>query len=251
MKYDHVVRGIFRKRKNRFIAEVSIGGVIESVHVKNTGRLINLLKEGNEVLLEQSFHPNRKTKYSLIGARKGDRWVNIDSQAPNQVVFDSLRENRIPEFAPFHIHFLKRESSFGHSRFDLYFEGKKGKGFIEVKGVTLEQEGIALFPDAPTERGRKHLLELMDVVQTGYTATVFFLVQMEGCRGFRAHRSMDEGFAAALSAAHKAGVHVLVYDALVRADEIVLGRRIPWLDQDLSQKDSVGPDEAEFQTPSF
>ena len=189
MKYNTTQNGIFQK-VNRFIAEVIINEKVEKVHVKNTGRLKELLMPGAKVVLESSNNPNRKTKYSLIAVQKeAGNWVNIDSQAPNQVAYNAILEGKIRELGE--VQQLKREVSYGHSRFDLYFETKHDKGFIEVKGVTLEKNGIAMFPDAPTTRGTKHILELVEAVKEGYRAAILFIVQMKGTKAFTPNRQMD------------------------------------------------------------
>lgn len=159
MKYNNIYEGIFLERPNRFIANVLIDGKKEKVHVKNTGRCKEILIKGTKVYLEKSNNPNRKTKYSLISAYKGNQLINIDSQVPNKVVFDAVQSNKIEGLN--NIKVLKREVTFGNSRFDLYFEKDNEKGFIEVKGVTLEDNGLSLFPDAPTERGTKHIKEMI------------------------------------------------------------------------------------------
>ncbi|WP_126424864.1 DNA/RNA nuclease SfsA [Brevibacillus marinus] len=221
MKYPDTVSGHFIRRINRFVAEVSIDGKRENVHVKNTGRLQELLTPEAHVMLEATGNPGRKTRYSLIAVQKNERWVNIDSQAPNAVVYEALKNGHIPEFPA--IRLLRREVTCGDSRFDLYFEGAGQKGFIEVKGVTLERKGIALFPDAPTARGAKHIGELTKAVQAGYAGVVFFLVQMKGCHAFAPHEQMDKPFAEALKIAEKAGVQILAYDSLVTGNEIIIG----------------------------
>ncbi|MFA1819969.1 DNA/RNA nuclease SfsA [Virgibacillus oceani] len=225
MKYGKMVHGILKRRMNRFIAEVSVDGITESVHIKNTGRLKELLKPGADVLLEFSDNPNRKTKYSLIAAGKNGKWVNTDSQAPNTVVFEALKNGDIPEFRELQL--VKREITYGASRFDIYFEKGEKKGFIEVKGVTLEQNGIAMFPDAPTARGTKHILELIKAAREGYTAAIFFLVQMKGCRTFIPHAEMDAAFADAVHKASREGVQILAYDCIVKENELVLDQPIP------------------------
>lgn len=225
MKYRKIAHGRLERRVNRFIAEVFINGEKEQVHIKNTGRLKELLQPDAEVLLEQSDNPNRKTKFSLIAVAKNDSWVNIDSQAPNQVVFEALKEGKIQEFDS--LQSLKREVTYKDSRFDFYVEQHDKKGFIEVKGVTLEENGVALFPDAPTARGTKHLLELIKAIDEGYTGTILFVVQMKGCRAFAPHREMDPAFAQALRQAAQHGVQILAYDAIVKEDELILDQPIP------------------------
>lgn len=225
MKYGKMVHGRLDRRVNRFIAEVFIGEIKEQVHVKNTGRLKELLLPGADVLLEYSDNPNRKTKYSLIAAAKNGRWVNIDSQAPNTVVFEALKTGKITEFAALQL--VKREVTYGASRFDIYFEKNGEEGFIEIKGVTLEKDGMAMFPDAPTVRGTKHVLELITAAREGYTAIIFFLVQMKGCRAFTPYTEMDPVFADAVRKASQEGVRILAYDCIVKEDELQLGKSIP------------------------
>ena len=224
MKYSDTVLGEFVRRLNRFAAEVAVGGITEIAHVKNSGRLKELLVPGAPVILERPANPLRKTKYSVIAAKKNGAWVNVDSQAPNAVVHEALLGGRIPEISP--VALLKREVAWGGSRFDLYFEGGGQKGFIEVKGVTLEQDGVALFPDAPTERGAKHVRELAAAVQAGYAGIAFFLVQRNDCRAFSPHAQMDKPFADALRQAAQAGVQILAYDSVVTEDEIVIGKPV-------------------------
>jgi len=225
MKYGEIVRGKLIKRVNRFIAEISINGIEEDVHVKNTGRLKELLLPGAEVLMECSNNPNRKTRYSLIAAAKNDIWVNIDSQAPNAIAFEALRAGKLKEFGS--VTYIKKEVTYENSRFDLYYEKEDEKGFIEVKGVTLEKNGIAMFPDAPTKRGVKHVLELAKSAEDGYSAAILFIVQMKGCQAFVPNRDMDEAFADALLKALQQGVRILAYDSIVKEDELLLDRPIP------------------------
>ncbi|MGE7666604.1 DNA/RNA nuclease SfsA [Ureibacillus composti] len=225
MKYEKIVHGQFDQRINRFIAEVTIDGVKERVHVKNTGRLKELFLPGADVLLEETNNPNRKTKYSLTAVMKQGRWVNIDSQAPNKVAFDAVRDGKISEIGE--VTTLKREVTYGASRFDLYFEQGDQKGFIEVKGVTLEKEGIAMFPDAPTTRGTKHVLELAKAVKEGYKCAILLVVQLKGCLEFVPNRETDPAFADALMQAAEAGVQILAYDTVVTKDGLVLDQAIP------------------------
>ena len=200
MKYNKIIEGIFLKRPNRFIAQVLIYGKEETVHVKNTGRCKELLVQGVKVILEDcSYNPSRKTRYSLIAVWKGDMLVNMDSQVPNAVIFEALKEGKIRGFED--ISYLKREVTFGKSRYDIYYESKNQKGFIEVKGVTLENNGISMFPDAPTERGTKHVLEMIEAVKQGYRGTLFFLIQMKGPNVFRLNWEMDRNFSEAVKLA--------------------------------------------------
>ncbi|MGG3452740.1 DNA/RNA nuclease SfsA [Paenibacillus rhizolycopersici] len=225
MKYRDIVQGRLQRRVNRFIAEVMVGDAVEQVHVKNTGRLKELLLPDTEVLLEASDRPERKTNYSLIAAAHDGGWVNVDSQAPNPVAFEALNAGSIAEIGP--VTRAKREVTYGDSRFDLYYEQGEKRGFIEVKGVTLEQGGIAMFPDAPTARGTKHVLELAKAILEGYAGAVLFVVQMKGCHAFTPYREMDPAFADALKEASRQGVRILAYEAIVTEREIVLGGSLP------------------------
>ncbi|MBW4828554.1 MAG: DNA/RNA nuclease SfsA [Clostridiaceae bacterium] len=224
MKYNNIYEGIFLERPNRFIANVLIDGKKEKVHVKNTGRCKEILIKGTRVYLEKSNNPNRKTKYSLISAYKEDQLINIDSQVPNKVVFDAIKSNRIKELE--NIKVLKREVTFGNSRFDLYFEKGNESGFIEVKGVTLENNGLSLFPDAPTERGTKHIREMIKVVESGLKGYIFFLIQIENIKYFTPNTSMDEKFSNALIEANKKGVNILAYNSIVKKDFIKINEKI-------------------------
>ena len=210
MEYQNTITGIFLKRPNRFIAYVRIDGKEEIVHVKNTGRCKELLIEGVKVILEKGKNPKRKTKYSIIAVYKGDVLINMDSQAPNEAAAEAISVGKIKEIGE--VSFLKREVTFGASRFDVYYEKEEKKGFVEVKGVTLEEDGIATFPDAPTARGTKHLMELIGAAKAGFEATVLFVVQMKGTHSFCPNKERDPKFAEALQKAMQAGVHVLVYD---------------------------------------
>ena len=224
MMYKKIVDGIFIKRPNRFIAHVLINGEEEIAHVKNTGRCKELLIPGAKVVLEDCSHiKDRKTKYSLIAVWKGNMLVNMDSQVPNRVVFEALKENKIEGLEDL-IH-IEREVTYGNSRYDIYFESKKEKGFIEVKGVTLEIDGISMFPDAPTERGRKHVLELIEAVKDGYKGVVLFLIQMKGPRKFRPNWEMDGKFSQAVRLAYENGVNILAYDSIVTENNITLGEK--------------------------
>lgn len=225
MKYRKIVEGTFLKRPNRFIAHVLINGKEEIAHVKNTGRCKELLIEGAKVLLEDcSDNPNRKTKYSLISVWKDNMLVNIDSQVPNAVVFDALKNGEIEGFQD--INHIKREVTYGNSRYDIYFESSKEKGFIEVKGVTLENNHIAAFPDAPTERGTKHVLEMIEASKEGYTGIIFFLIQMRGPKEFRLNWEMDENFSKAVKLASENNIKVLAYDSIVSEEGIKIGKPI-------------------------
>lgn len=224
MKYNKIVEGTFIKRINRFIAHVWVEGIEEIVHVKNTGRCKELFIAGTKVILECSQNPARKTRYSVICIYKGDRLINIDSQVPNYVVLEALQTGSISEIAASDT--LRKEVTFGNSRFDVYFESLGNKGFIEVKGVTLEEDGMVMFPDAPTSRGTKHVYEMIKAVEEGYQGYIFFLIQMKGVISFSPNSKTDKAFAAALKLAAEKGVKLLAYDSFVEEDKIVIGDRV-------------------------
>lgn len=227
MTYSNIVEGRFVKRLNRFIAEVEIDGLVQKVHVKNTGRCAELFIEGATVFLEESDNPNRKTKYSLINIYKGDMLINLDSQVPNQVVYEALLAGQIEEIQ--NVTYAKREVTYGKSRFDIYYETETTKGFIEVKGVTLEVDGLAMFPDAPTERGSKHILELTKGLEEGYKNYVCFLVQIDGVVLFRPHHERDMALAENLYAGIEKGLGFLSYNSLVTRDSIELNQKVTLL----------------------
>lgn len=220
MKYKNIVEGKFISRPNRFIAHVEIDGVEHVVHVKNTGRCRELLQPGATVYLEKSDNPARKTLYDLVSVKKGDRIVNMDSQLPNGLVEEWLRESDDSRELIGDITFIKREKTYGKSRFDLYVEAGDRKIFIEVKGVTLENDNVVSFPDAPTERGIKHINELVDALEDGYETYVFFVIQMEGVDYFTPAWNKHKAFGDALVNACKKGVKVLAYDCKVSEDEV-------------------------------
>ncbi len=224
MRYDNIEEGIFLKRKNRFIADVMIDGIKEEVHVKNTGRCEEIFKKGAKIFLEKSNNPNRKTRYSLISAYKGTMLINVDSQAPNKVVYDAVKSGEIDYFKDLKI--LKKEKTFQKSRFDLYYERDSGrKGFIEIKGVTLEEDNKTKFPDAPTTRGTRHVLEMIDAVKKGYEGNIFFLIQMDKVLEFTPNVQMDPDFAEAVKSAQMKGVKIHVYNSLVFKNEILLNEK--------------------------
>ncbi|MGE4214720.1 MAG: DNA/RNA nuclease SfsA [Anaerotignaceae bacterium] len=224
MEYKNTREAIFLKRPNRFIAFVIIDGEEETVHVKNTGRCKELLISGAKVILEKSENPKRKTKYSLIAVYKGDMLINMDSQVPNAVVAEALREGKISEIGA--VSFTKREVTFSQSRFDIYYEKGEKKGFIEVKGVTLERDGVALFPDAPTIRGTRHVYEMIKAKEEGYEANIMLLIQMMGVEYFTPNMEMDKNFTQALSLAKEKGINIMAYDSVVRENSIYIGKRI-------------------------
>jgi sugar fermentation stimulation protein A len=223
MLYSNIQQGYFLSRPNRFIAHVEINGVTEICHVKNTGRCRELLTERAVVYVQQHDDSKRKTKYSLIAVRKGNLLINMDSQAPNKAVAEWLTEKQ-----PFgEIRVMKPECRHGNSRFDFYLETEKRKIFIEVKGVTLENDGIAMFPDAPTARGVKHLQELTDCLQQGYEAAVIFVIQFTGAKLFRPNYATHPEFAQALRAAQAAGVQVVALECTVTPESMYIGKSVP------------------------
>ena len=239
MTYEHIVAGTFISRPNRFIAHVETGNRTVVCHVKNTGRCRELLIPGVTVILE--FHPDavlsgRKTEYDLIGVYKNGLLINMDSQAPNKAAWEWLgslgggqytEKNHYPlgSYVPFDI---RREATHGDSRFDLAFSLRNrdtkavSPAFMEVKGVTLEENGLALFPDAPTKRGIKHLKGLIRAHEEGYEAYVLFVIQMKGILGFTPNDITHPAFGETLRQAREAGVHVLAYDCLVNPDTMTV-----------------------------
>ncbi|WP_186429465.1 DNA/RNA nuclease SfsA [Clostridium sp. BSD9I1] len=217
----NIVIGEFIKRPNRFQAYVIIDGEEIMVHVPNTGRCKEILIPHTKVVLREENNPSRKTKYDLIGGYKGDKFINIDSQVPNKVVEEALREGKIRGLNEYNI--IQREKVFGNSRFDFKLQNSKGEEYyLEVKGVTFEEGGVASFPDAPTERGRKHLLELIDVKKSGRGAGVIFVIQLEGVRLFTPYDDMDKKFGEALRLASKSGVDIFAYDSYVGENFITI-----------------------------
>ena len=220
MRYSNIYKGKFIERPNRFIAICEIEGKEEICHVKNTGRCRELLQKGVTVYLEKSSNPNRKTQYDLVSVEKNGKLINMDSQVPNFVVTESL--NKIFN----DIKFVKQEYKYGNSRFDIYVETKTDKIFVEVKGVTLENDGIVRFPDAPTERGIKHLKELQKAVNEGYRTCVVFLVQMKDVKHFEPNIETHPEFANELKRASENGVEIFVFDSIVTPEEITMNNRV-------------------------
>ena len=228
MRYQHIVAGTFQARPNRFIARVTVNGQDEICHVKNTGRCAELLVPGARVYLE-SFPPDcpRKTKFDLVAVKKGTLLINMDSQAPNRAFGEFLRAGQLPALpAPT---LVKAECAHGSSRFDFYAEQGSRRAFLEVKGVTLEEEGLALFPDAPTLRGIKHIRELALAAQEGFEAYAVFVVQMKGVHAFAPNLRTHPAFGQALQDARAAGVHILAYDCRIAPDAMAIGQPVPVL----------------------
>ena len=223
MQYANVRPAVFLSRPNRFIAKVDLDGQEETVHVKNTGRCKELLIPGRTVWLEEGSNPNRKTRYDLIAVDKAGLLVNMDAQAPNKVFAEWAQDgNFVPGLT-----LLRPETTWGKSRFDFYWEAGARKGFVEVKGCTLEDNSYCRFPDAPTERGVKHLNELASCMADGYEAAVCFVIQMEGMKSFSPNDGTHPAFGDALRAAHAAGVQVLAVECRVEPDSLEITHPIP------------------------
>ncbi len=224
MRYNEIITANFIERPNRFIAYVDIDGTKTKVHVKNTGRCRELLRDNAQVYLEQSDNRNRSTAYDLVAVDKAGRLINMDSNAPNKVVGEWLSSGGLYE----DITLLRPETVFGNSRFDFYVESEAGcRAFIEVKGVTLENDNIAAFPDAPSARAVKHVEELVEAHALGYEAYLIFVVQMKGIAHVEPNWKTQPAFGEALKKARSAGVHLLAYDCLVGKDSLVLDRQVP------------------------
>ena len=223
MQYKNMLEARFLSRPNRFIAHIEVNGQEEVCHVKNSGRCKELLVPGCTIYVQHHDDAKRKTKYSLIAVKKGELLINMDSQAPNKVVQEWLKENH--SFGEMTL--LKPEYTHGDSRFDFYLETADKKMFIEVKGVTLEENGVVKFPDAPTERGVKHVHELAELVQNGYECAIIFVVQMSGMKYFMPNWLTHAEFGEALSKAKSAGVQIYAYECAVAVDSLKITREIP------------------------
>lgn len=224
MKYNEIVSGKFIERLNRFVAYVDIAGERTRVHVKNTGRCRELLREGAQVYLEKSGNPERATAYDLVAVDKNGRLVNMDSNAPNKAVGEWLMAGGLYG----DVSIVRPETTFGNSRFDFYVESASGrKAFIEVKGVTLEQDNVAAFPDAPSERALKHVEELIEALRQGYEAYLIFVVQMEAVSRVEPNYNTQPAFGEALGRARSAGVHIMACDCLVQADSLTIHEKVP------------------------
>ena len=223
MQYQQVKKAVFLSRPNRFVARVELDGGTETVHVKNTGRCRELLVPGAPVWLAESGNPARKTRFDLIAVDKGGLLVNMDAQAPNQVFREGAEEGR---FVP-GLTLLRPETVWGRSRFDFYWEAGPRRGFAEIKGVTLEEDGHARFPDAPTQRGVKHLEELTACRAEGYEAAVCFVLQMSGMKDFAPNDATHPAFGDALRRAAASGVRVLAVECRVAPDGLWMTRPVP------------------------
>ena len=222
MHYSDIVPGIFLDRPNRFIAHVEIDGTVETVHVKNTGRCRELLPRGARVYCQRSGNPNRKTKYDLIAVEKNGRLINMDSQAPNLAAGEWLRKGGLGQLEN-----LRAETVHGDSRFDFSFTLGGRPCFLEVKGVTLEEDGVCAFPDAPTLRGAKHLRGLHQAASEGCGCYVLFVIQMERVKYLHPNDHTDPAFAAALREAAAAGVQVLAVECAVTPDSMEITKGVP------------------------
>ncbi len=223
MKYDNIIEGVFLKRPNRFLAHVMVNGKEEICHVKNTGRLGELLVPEAKVYVSQNDNPKRKTKYSLIAVEKEGILYNIDSQAPNQLALEWVNSGK---FLP-DVVYVKPEKTYKKSRFDLYIESEEKKIFMEVKGVTLNRDGIGMFPDAPTERGKKHVLELCEAMEEGYEAYILFVVKFKPVKGFAPNTLRQPDFTKSLQEAKEKGVHIMAVCCQVCPDEL-------WIEGEIS-----------------
>ena len=222
MRYENMTPGIFLARPNRFIAHVQIDGQTEVVHVKNTGRCRELLVPGCTVYCQRSGNPSRKTKFDLIAVRKGDRLINMDSQAPNRAAGEWLASGGLGEISG-----LRAEVKQGDSRFDFAFDKDEKKCFLEVKGCTLEEDGVCAFPDAPTERGARHIQGLTELARAGYGAYILFVIQMSDVKYIRPHDETDPEFGRALREAAANGVQVIAMDCAVEVGRMEM--RLPVL----------------------
>ncbi len=216
MIYYNIVQAKFLSRPNRFIAYAELEGQVVECHVKNTGRCKELLIPGATVYLQEADKPDRKTKYDLISVVKGDRLINMDSQVPNKVFAEWVRKGNLVH----NITRLQPECRYHNSRFDFYIEGDDRKIFVEVKGVTLEEDGVVLFPDAPTERGVRHIQELCDCVREGYEAYIVFIIQMKDVLYFTPNVKTHKAFGEVLKIAGQSKVNILALDCHVTPDGI-------------------------------
>lgn len=223
MQYGKILPARFLSRPNRFVARVEAEGEELVCHVKNTGRCRELLVPGATVWLEESPNPSRKTKFDLIAVEKGERLINMDAQAPNKVFGEWAAAGGFREG----LTLLRPETTYGSSRFDFYWESSKSRGFVEVKGVTLEEDGVVRFPDAPTLRGVKHLDELVKAREAGYEAAVCFVIQMEDVRWFAPNDVTHPEFGQALRKAAAAGVEILAMDCAVTPQSLTIGKSVP------------------------
>ncbi len=237
MNYERIRKALFLERPNRFIAYADVDGRRETVHVKNTGRCAELLIPGAVIYIQESANPARKTKWDLIAVEKGDRLINMDSQVPNLIVREWIEKGNLFR----DITLIRPETTFGNSRFDLYVEADEKKVFIEVKGVTLEENGVCRFPDAPSDRAVKHLEELIRARKEGYETYVFFVIQMQGVKYFTPNTDTHPAFAEALRKAKEAGVNILAYDCQAEPERITVREPVDVVLLSPRMKEAVRP----------
>lgn len=222
---EKIESAIFINRPNRFIANVNLNGEEKVVHVPNTGRCKEIFVKDAKVILRKFELGKRKTEYDLISAYKEGKLINIDSQMPNKIVFEALENKKIPKLSKYNN--VEKEKTFLSSRFDFRLYNDYGEiYFLEVKGVTLEEESLAKFPDAPTLRGEKHVRELIKAKQKGFGAGIMFLIQFEDVKNFTPNKDMDEKFSKAVLDAKNSGVDLFAYNCIVKEDEITLKKEI-------------------------
>ncbi len=219
MTYTNMKQATFLERPNRFLAHIELNGKTEVCHVKNTGRCKELLVPGAPVFVQEFDSSTRKTKYDLISVMKGNRLINMDSQVPNKVFYEWACGGHFIS----NVTHIKPEVKYGNSRFDFYMETPDQKIFVEVKGVTLEEHGVAMFPDAPTERGVKHISELIQAKQQGYESYLIFVIQMDHIQYFTPNSLTHKAFALKLNEAQEQGVHILALDCHVSEHSITMG----------------------------
>lgn len=226
MVYNNIIKAVFKNRPNRFIAECIIDNQEVIVHVKNTGRCRELLVPDAQVYLEYFPESSRKTKYDLITVNKNGRLINMDSAAPNKVIYETLNcgKNILNNNEP--LTYIKMEQKYKQSRFDVYAETSNSKIFAEIKGVTLEENNIVMFPDAPTERGVKHIMELIDAKENGFDAHIIFVIQMENPAYFTPNYKTHKEFGQALKLAKDKGVNISAWDCLITENSITLNKQV-------------------------
>ena len=226
MVYNNIVKAVFKNRPNRFIAECNIDNENVIVHVKNTGRCRELLVKDTEVYLEYFPETSRKTKYDLITVNKMGRLINMDSSAPNKAVYEALQKDKDILHINEPLTHIKMEHKYKQSRFDVYAETKTDKIFAEIKGVTLEENNIVMFPDAPTERGVKHIMELIDAKENGFDAHIIFVIQMENPAYFIPNYKTHSEFGQALKLAKDKGVNISAWDCLIAENSITINKQV-------------------------
>lgn len=237
MNYERIHKATFLERPNRFIAYVEMSGEKENVHVKNTGRCAELLIPGTTVYIQESDNPERKTKWDLIAVKKGERLINMDSQIPNRAVQEWIEGGGL--FSD--VRLIRPETTYGNSRFDLYVETGEKRVFVEVKGVTLEEDGVCRFPDAPSDRAVKHLEELIRAKKEGYETYVFFVIQMKNVKYFTPNTDTHPAFAEALKKAASAGVKIVAYDCEVTPESIEISSPVDVVLESPRMKEAVAP----------